>query len=104
MQKTADTLERGDVIRPFWPRDRSRWVVIEPSDHVTTAPPDCVFDGVPARLCCEPRIRRLGPTGRASHICTYVIWPNKRKFTVNEFLDLDTRSAVPEPAINATEE
>jgi hypothetical protein len=91
-RKTADTLERGDVI--WW--CGARWVVVEPSDSVSSAPLDQVFHGVSARDCCEPRIVELGHTGRVTHRGTYIIVPNKRRFLVRQYLDLDIRSAIPE--------
>lgn len=93
LRRTADTLERGDVI--WW--CGTKWVVVEPSDSVSSAPLDQVFHGVSAKECCEPRIAELGRTGRVTHQGTYIIVPNKRRFTVRAFLDLDIRSAVPEP-------
>jgi hypothetical protein len=90
--KSADALERGDVIN--W--HGQRVVVLEPSDHVTSAPPDEIFNGLPAFRCCEPRIGYLGRTGRLTHRVTYIIVPNRRRFEVKGFLDLDIPSAVPE--------
>lgn len=92
-KRTADTLERGDVVR----FEGHRWVVLEPSDTVVTAPQDQIFHDRPARECCEPRIGLLGGRGLLTHHVTYVIWPNTKQFTVREFLDLEIRSARPEP-------
>lgn len=78
LQRTADTLEVGDVI--MW--DRQRAVVIEASDEVGSAPLDQVFGGTPASRCCEPRIQFISDAGRLTHRTTHIIVPNARRFIV----------------------
>lgn len=78
VQRTADTLEVGDVI--MW--DRQRAVVIEASDEVGSVPLDHVFAGTPASRCCEPRIQFISDAGRLTHRTTHIIVPNARRFIV----------------------
>lgn len=118
VKKTADSLERGDVIwysgiklDPSWlPHTRNhgasqQWVVCEPSDHVDTLPQDRMVRfgslAYPASQCCEPRLQLLGRTGRATHMLSYTILPSRLRVRVIAFLDLDIQSAVPEPVQEA---
>lgn len=106
-RKTADTLERGDV----FDYDGYRVVLIEASDRVHSLPLDQSVKFVigPNRSrtykavdLCEPRICFLGKTGRATHEATYILVPNRQRFNVVAFLDLDVRGATPKPLSEET--
>lgn len=101
IERTADTLKRGDVFDMQYVNRSMKWkwvAVIEESDSVATIPLDQDgLPGIPATQCCEPRVVLLGTRGQSTHEASYFIVRNARKIKVAAFLDLDIRGARPEP-------